>query len=399
MTRPAVLAVLLALAGAASAAPVDDSDLSVPGTGAKSRASLAAEGRRDGDALVFPLVSSPLGRLAPGKVTGRVEMRGRDGSPRPTLYAKARVGSGPWTLLPSNGAFELDAPASGRFRVRVSLDNERWTFEAPGGESYEWESGDLSASAPGVDAGALSPVPGSESAKLGLLHLTYLDAASFLAREAELAWWTRPYRVVWPGDADFYSSWSRSITLSDATAWDVVLHELGHAVMDGAFDASGGGGAHKIDQCYTPGLAWTEGWATYFAGAVALSPDDADARFEFLVPRRAPVRIEHVPADVCASQANEWRVAAGLWDLTDRHIDGEGSPLPFRAVWDAARAGRTGSLGELWSLLAPRLDPGLRRLAQEALARNTLLAPAAPLVGAPRLPGAPALRVFDGRKP
>jgi hypothetical protein len=398
--RPAVLALLLALgAGPALAAPVDDSDLSRPGAAAKSRRLLAAEGRREGGALVFPLVSEPLGTRVPGKVTGRFEMRGRDGSARPTLYLKARVDRGPWTLLPSNGAFELDAPASGRFRVRVSLDNERWDFAGEDGSSYEWESADLSASAPGVDAGVLSPAPGSENAKLGALHLTYLDAAAFLAREAELAWWTRPYHVVWPGDSDHYQSWSRTITLSDALAWDVVLHELGHAVMDGAFDASGGGGAHKIDECYTPGLAWTEGWATYFAGAVALSPDDSDARFEFLVPRRAPVRLEHVPADVCAGAANEWRVAAGLWDLTDRHIDGEGSLLPFRAVWEAGRSGRTASVGDLWTRLSPLLDPGQRRLAQDALARNTLLSPAAPVAKTPRLPGAPAPRLFDGRKP
>jgi hypothetical protein len=393
------LAVLLALSLAAPswAAPGDDADLGGAPAAAKSLSALAGEGRREGSVLVFPLGATPPGAPTPGKVTGRVVLLDRRGDPQPALFVKARVGAGPWTLLPSNGAFELDAPVSGRFRVRVSLDNERWTFAAPDGAGYEWEGPELSASASGVDAGALHPVFGTENAKLGLLHLRYLDAAFFLGREAELSWWRRPFKVVWPGDGDYYSSFSKTITLTDAAAWDVVLHELGHAVQDGAMSPAAAGGAHKIDECYSAALAWSEGWATYFAGAVALDAADPDARFEFLVPRRAPIRLENVPADVCAGPSNEWRVAAALWDLTDRHADGEDSILPFRAVWEAGKSGRTGSLLELWALLSPRLDPGQRRLAQDALAGNGMLPATAPIAAVPPLPSAASPALFDGR--
>lgn len=396
--RPLIWAAALSLAAAgAAAAPVDDSDLSRPRAAALSLEALSFEGRRESGAWLFPLTWAPSRAPVPGRVTGQVLLADRRGALRPARLAKVRVGAGAWTSVSGDGSFDLPSPKSGRWRVRVSLDNARWTIASVDGKSYEWESPELAATPAGVDAGVLTPVSGSENAKAAVLHLTYLDALDFLAREAELTWWTAPYRVTWPGDADYYSPQSRRITLSNALAWDVVLHELGHAVMDGAMDAAGAGGSHKIDECYSSALAWSEGWATYFAGAVALSADDPDARFEFLVPRRAPIRLENVPGDVCRGIANEWRVAAGLWDLTDRHADGEDSVLPFRALWQAARSGKTADVLDLWKLLAPGLDPGQRRLAQDALAANTLGPRAPSLARLPRLAETSAPRLFDGR--
>jgi hypothetical protein len=241
------------------------------------------------------------------------------------------------------------------------------------GRTYEWEAGPFAA---GTDAGPLSPVPGSENAKLGVLHLTYLDALDFLAREATDGWWKKPLTVVWPGGADYFEPGAWTLHLTDASAWDVVLHELGHAVMDGAMDARTSGGSHKIDECYSAGLAWSEGWATFFAGAVRLSPDDPDAKFEFLVPRRAPIRLENVPADVCRGPHNEWRVAAGLWDIYDRHPDeGDAAVLPFRTLWTGVTGGVTRSVGDAWTLTASRLDPLARRAGEDAMIANSLLSP------------------------
>ncbi|MBI4422887.1 MAG: hypothetical protein HY554_04135, partial [Elusimicrobia bacterium] len=151
------------------------------------------------------------------------------------------------------------------------------------------------------------------------------------------------------------------------------LHELGHAVMHAAMRAAGAGGPHKIDDCYGPALAWSEGWATFFAAAVHLEPSDPDARFEFLVPRRAPIRLENVPEDVCRGQANEWRVAAALWDLYDSHPDGaDASSLPLGRLWTAWEGQRMGSLADYLKRLAPKLSPSERAAADASLRQNTM---------------------------
>lgn len=380
------LAALL-LPGAASAAIIDDSDFSRPAVSIKAAVELPREGRAETDALVFPLEQGAPSAAAPGLVTGKILLADRAGALHPARLAKVRLGAGAWAPVGADGAFSL-ASAAAPQKLRVSFDNAYWAFESDSGKTYEWEAGPF---AGGTDAGHLSPVPGTENAKLGVLHLTYVEAIDFLSREGTTDWWKKPLTVVWPGGADYYTSWT--LHLTDPLAWDVVLHELGHAVMAGAMNARGGGGSHKIDECYSQGLAWSEGWATYFAGAVRLSPDDADAKFEFLVPRRAPIRLENVPADVCRGPNNEWRVAAGLWDLTDRHADaGDAITLPFKTLWSGFTGGATGSISDAWAIVAHRLDPLARRAGEDAMIANTMLPPRAEIV---RLPALPV--VFDGR--
>lgn len=384
--RAALAAVLIALAsGAAARGRIDDSDFSRPEVSAQSAAALPNEGRTDGGALVFSLrASAAPSSAAPGTIAGRVMLAGRDGTLKPARLAKVRLAgtSGAWTPLGADGAFVLTgARADASNKISVSLDNPRWAFRSDRGQAYMWEAGPFSG---GLDIGALTPAPGTENAKLGVLHLTYLDAIDFLAREATDGWWKKPLTVVWPGGADYFEPGAWTLHLTDPGAWDVVLHELGHAVMDGAMDARTSGGSHKIDECYSDGLAWSEGWATFFAGAVRLSPDDPDARFEFLVPRRAPIRLENVPADVCRGPNNEWRVAAGLWDLYDRNPDaGDAAVLPFKTLWAGVTAGVTASVGDAWTLTAKNLDPLARRAGDDAMRANSLIGPRAsgPAVG------------------
>ena len=397
-----VLAAALALlsAGSARAAKGDDSDLSDPILSAQSAAGLSLEGRRDGKAVVFPLstptTSSLLGR--PGIITGRLVLIDRDGTTKAGRSAKVRLaGSGApagWTQTGPDGSFAVKAPAGTSWKIRASLDNRLWRLRSDSDAAYEWES---AAVLSGADIGELSPSAGSENAKLGVLHLTYLDAVGFLEREADVKWWEKPLTVVWPADGDYFSSWQWSLHLTNALAWDVVLHELGHAVMDGAMDARTSGGSHKIDECYSAGLAWSEGWASFFAAAVHLSPDDADAKFEFMVPRRSPIRVENVPADVCKGPTSEWRVFAGLWDLYDRHADGEAAALGFGPIWKGTTGGVTSSIGDAWSLIASGLDPAARGAGENAMRLNTLLPPKVTLVKLPDLPRTPS-RFFDGAR-
>ncbi len=393
-------ALLLACAASSHAAvppgAVDDSDMSDPVLSAQDAQRLSLEGRTTPEGLIFtPHAVSGGWEPADRIIKGKFLLADRAGVPHPARLACAELlgegALGVCETLAEDGSFELKFPPTpkGGYRVRLDLDNKYWRFLDGSGNAYAWDTAPFEAPLEGgLNLGTLTPEPGSTAGKLGVLHLTYLEALDFLKIKGETEWWKRTLTVKWPGSADFFSPWGWSLELTNALAWDVVLHELGHAVMHGAFQAAGAGGQHKIDECYSAALAWSEGWGTYFAAAVRLSPADPDARFEFLVPRRAPIRLENVPEDVCRGQNNEWRVAAGLWDLHDEHADGADQiSLGFTPLWRGFVSGKTSSLSTAWDLAAKNLNPVERRAGQAALAHNTLLpAPAALSVPVPEAP-------------
>ncbi|MBC7693615.1 MAG: hypothetical protein H7222_17755 [Methylotenera sp.] len=156
--------------------------------------------------------------------------------------------------------------------------------------------------------------------------------------------WRNRIEMAWPQDGDFYSFHTVHLTRGDQ--WDVVGHELGHGVYDLGDLGSFGGGSHKIDECYSSALALSEGWASFFSAWLSIDPKDPDARFEFMVPRRAPITIENVPADVCVGETNEWRVTAFFWDLIDLHEDGERAQETFVRLWKALAGKKVGSAKE-----------------------------------------------------
>ena len=382
-----MLLLLLLLGAPASAQRVDDSDLAGrPAPEQKRR--LEAEGWFRRGTAVFPLKSLPrAAALAPkpGLATGLLLLTDVKGALRPARLASVTLlgaddkpaGSAP---VADDGSFALPLPeqAKGRYRVRASLDNRFWSFDNDKGDGYVFDGPSFDLPAPGgVDLGPVGPEAGSENAKLAWIHLTFLEARDALTRQrVGLGWWTKTLAVNWPEDSDYFSPWGFSLHLSRAEAWDVVLHELGHSVMHQSMRAASAGGSHKIDECYSPALAWSEGWATFFAGAVRLDPADPDARFEFLVPRRAPIRLENVPEDVCPGQANEWRVAAALWDLYDSNHDGmDTGALPLARLWQAWEGRSMGSLTDYFGLLAPTLSPAEAEAARGALRQSGTLPP------------------------
>jgi hypothetical protein len=68
-----------------------------------------------------------------------------------------------------------------------------------------------------------------------------------------------------------------------------------------------------------------------------------------MVPRRKPIRIENVPADVCSGHTNEWRVGAAMWDLYDSHSDGSDEvAIAFSSIWGAlVRTGTPGRMADV----------------------------------------------------
>jgi hypothetical protein len=169
-------------------------------------------------------------------------------------------------------------------------------------------------------------------------------AKARLQQAIGLRFWSRPITFNWPGDGDYYLN--TVVTLTRGDHWDVVGHELGHAIYDLGRIGRKQGGQHRIDECYSETLALSEGWASYFSAFVSVAWDDPDAKFEFMVPRRAPLRFESIPADVCAGQTNEWRVTGFFWDLLDLHDDGEQVEQSFAALWSALEGSMVRSSSE-----------------------------------------------------
>lgn len=170
-----------------------------------------------------------------------------------------------------------------------------------------------------------------------------------LAQDVGLGFWKRHLTFIWPADGDYYSSGFVNITRGDY--WDVVGHEMGHGIYDLAGLGNFGGGQHKIDECYSPTLALSEGWASFFSAYVSVDLRDPDAKFEYMVPRRAPIRFETIPTDVCAGESNEWRVTGFFWDLIDLHEDGESVAEPFGRGFKALFGSRISSASEALPLL------------------------------------------------
>jgi len=96
----------------------------------------------------------------------------------------------------------------------------------------------------------------------------------------------------------------------------IILHEVGHFVMDRLSTNSSPGGTHPSNVLIDPGLAWEEGRATWFAAAVR-----RDSRYEDTlgVEPGGSLRVNHDLEHSGGPRGNgaESSVADVLWDLTD----------------------------------------------------------------------------------
>src|SRR5690606_26030868 len=129
-------------------------------------------------------------------------------------------------------------------------------------------------------------------------------------------------------------------------------------------------------RCYTTTLAWSEGVASFIAGVISIERDDPDAKFEYMVPRRAPIRLENVPGDVCEGPGNEWRAAAAIWDLWDTHNDGaDRVAIELPVLWKAWSKGNgapaISSVVDAYELVA-KAAPHQREALKLAMGQNTM---------------------------
>lgn len=93
----------------------------------------------------------------------------------------------------------------------------------------------------------------------------------------------------------------------------VIQHELGHIINHdrwGGKMPDGSGGRHIASECYNPGLALSEGFASFLAYWTQLERNSSQTDVGF-----GP--IETLGDDVCKGETNERRVTATFWDMYD----------------------------------------------------------------------------------
>ncbi|MDB5097340.1 MAG: putative exported protein [Cyanobacteria bacterium RYN_339] len=336
--RQAVAPQALALEGETDLAPASTRAPMV-------RQALQREGTKANDALVFKTVQT--GAIKTVRKDG-VELAGAlsfpdfDGKPVAAHHATVHVQTqGMFGMAKEVGRAETDA--TGHWAVALDKDlvgkqvdvvyelgNERWTIG-----NYRWAGPKLTLAAGATDTGAQALDPASQNGQAGLIHLIWNRALGEFERDhIDLGWWRAKIKTNWPASGNFYNF--GAVNLTDAPWWDVNGHEIGHAMFFAAFDSASGAGEHYIDKCYAGSLAWSEGFGSFFSGVISLPRDDQDAKFEFMVPRRKPIRLENVPTDVCEGYTNEWRVCAAMWDVYDTHSDGSDHvAVDFKTIWDA----------------------------------------------------------------
>jgi hypothetical protein len=175
------------------------------------------------------------------------------------------------------------------------------------------------------------------------------SAEKKLAQEVGIDFWKYRVDFMWPEKGDYFDGARVHLTLGHQ--WDVVSHEMGHAIYHQAKIGQMGGGEHYIDRCYEDTIAFSEGWASFYAAWLNFDLKATDPGFEYMVPRRAPIKVENIPADVCGQPTNEWRVTGFLWDLIDQHSDTDTHSQSFSELWKLTSGTRASSVRNVKKLL------------------------------------------------
>jgi hypothetical protein len=119
----------------------------------------------------------------------------------------------------------------------------------------------------------------------------------------------------------------QSTTDTDEHDDGIILHELGHFVMNRLAGDSSIGGRHPPGALVDPGVAWEEGRATWFAMAVLAEEEPAREPWYRDTLGIVPTGSTRIDENVETPSAprglgSERSVAGVLWDLTDGSVDG-----------------------------------------------------------------------------
>ncbi len=220
---------------------------------------------------------------------------------------------------------DADTSLSGGQRVRVLTE---------GNVEYSSFGPVFAAHLPGVplDAGTVNvqPVPagsGKPGNPFNLLDMGLAASDAITGPEVGAAPSPQTMRLFWPGSGGSFTA-GTAVHISDDDGYDdsVVLHELGHCVHNMYSSNDSPGGSHTFgfsDQ--DPRLAFSEGYATFFAGLVLRSLGleamyvDADGGTSLPGSVNLRLRLETVApwAAEDFGEADEVAVACTLYDMLD----------------------------------------------------------------------------------
>ena len=163
----------------------------------------------------------------------------------------------------------------------------------------------------------------------------------------------------WPGTMSTTTFYDTSIVIGgaddDETHWSksVIMHELGHWVMATYSKTPNEGGPHTVLSVSRPGLAWSEGWASYF-GQTAIGEREGAPEPLYFDKQNGNsfwINLEEVTAsggtftmpkltDPMDQYVNEFVVASMLWDLGDPASTGEPAAMGHDLVANGIRTAR-----------------------------------------------------------
>lgn len=94
----------------------------------------------------------------------------------------------------------------------------------------------------------------SDSAEGELISIWNIlfSTKKFFTGIQRLSFWQTKITVSWPSNGDYFSRgvFTDEVNITNGHHWDVVAHELGHAIYHQGRVGNSVGGAHKIDECY-----------------------------------------------------------------------------------------------------------------------------------------------------
>jgi hypothetical protein len=177
--------------------------------------------------------------------------------------------------------------------------------------------------------------------------------------EPGMSWGCGACFMNWPGTMATSTFYDTSIVIGGEdggeTHWSksVIMHELGHWVMATYSKTPNEGGPHTVLSVSRPGLAWSEGWASYF-GQTSIGEREGAPEplyFDRQNGNAFWINLEEVTAsggsftmpkltDPMDQYINEFVVASMLWDLGDPASTGEPAAMGDEEVHMGIRTAR-----------------------------------------------------------
>ncbi|GAA0250909.1 hypothetical protein GCM10010492_58970 [Saccharothrix mutabilis subsp. mutabilis] len=264
-------------------------------------------------------------------------------------------------ITDENGAYRVcsTAAAGNDVYVRFFAENGKWSVTDDDNDPYAFVSRDIQRIGNGatVDLGALNP---ADNNLMRALHAfdEVNDAKNWTPGDCWDARHTdcRVVRFRWTPtstEGAFYRTGENRVYLraDDPNFRSVVVHELGHAVMDEVYEddfpRTENCSPHFIHRTSSPSCAWTEGFADWYQAAVYNDPRYVGGP-NFEVQLETPT---WETADWDNGDGVEGRVAGALIDLADsgaeQYWDSYGEGAPNR-LWETFLNHRSTSFNEYW---------------------------------------------------